>query len=214
MPSAPILTDGIVTLRAHEDHDLPAVVEQCQDPASVRWTTVPTPYTPADAHRFVHEVMPGGWAAGRWGFAVEAQGRYAGSVELREEVEGRVEVAFGSHPWARGKGLMERAVRLLLDWGFAERDVRTVVWRANCGNWASRKLAWRLGFSFDGTVRQFLPQRGELLDGWVGTLLAGDDRHPRGLWLECPVLEADGLRLRPWGPDDVPRIVEACRDPR
>ena len=49
-----------------------------------------------------------------------------------------------------------------------------MIWWAHAGNWASRKLAWRLGFSFDGTVRQWLPQRGELRDGWVGTLLRGE----------------------------------------
>ena len=55
-----------------------------------------------------------------------------------------------SHPWARGRGVMERALRLLLEWGFAERDLQTVIWLARRGNWASRRLAWRLGFSFDG----------------------------------------------------------------
>jgi RimJ/RimL family protein N-acetyltransferase len=123
-------------------------------------------------------------------------------------------VAFGSHPWVRGTGAVERAVRLLLEWGFAHRGLRVVIWRANAGNWASRKLAWRLGFSFDGTVRRSLPQRGELRDGWVGTLLDTDDRGPSTPWLEVPVLEADGLRLRPWRDADVPRIVEACRDER
>ena len=51
-----------------------------------------------------------------------------------------------------------------------------MIWYANRGNWASRKLAWRLGFSFDGTLRSWLPQRGELLDGWVGILLRDDPR--------------------------------------
>jgi RimJ/RimL family protein N-acetyltransferase len=109
---------------------------------------------------------------------------------------------------------MLRAVRLLVDWGFGDRGARVIVWRAHVGNWASRKLAWRLGFRLEGTVRAALAQRGELRDAWVATLLADDDRTPRGVWLEVPVLEADGLRLRPWRDSDVPRIVEACSDPR
>ena len=214
MPT-PTLSDGTVTLRAHREDDVADVLEQCQDPVSQEWTTVPVPYSPEDARRFVTEFMPGGWADGtRWGFAVEVDGRYAGTVELRDEGEGRLELAFGSHPWVRGSGAMERAVRLLVDWGFADRLARVIVWRANQGNWPSRKLAWRLGFSFDGTVRASLPHRGELRDGWVGTLLTTDDRSPRGRWLDVPVLEADGLVLRPWRDADVPRIVEACSDPR
>jgi RimJ/RimL family protein N-acetyltransferase len=215
MSPAPTLTDGTVTLRAHREDDVEDAYEQCQDPLSQQWTTVPMPYTRDDARAFVTELMPRGWADGSsWGFAVEVDGRYAGTVELRDEGEGRAEVAFGSHPWVRGRGLMERAVRLLVDWGFETQDVEVMIWRANKGNWASRRLAWNLGFTMEGTIRKALPHRGELRDAWVGTLLRTDDRRPRTRWLDVPVLEADGVRLRPWRETDVPRIVEACSDER
>jgi RimJ/RimL family protein N-acetyltransferase len=214
-PHAPSLTDGTVTLRAHRESDIEGVTEQSQDPTSILWTTVPVPYTSDDGRDFVTRIMPAGWADGTsWGFAVEADGRYAGTVELRDEGGGRAEIAFGSHPWVRGTGAMERGCRLVLDWGFADRGIGTVVWHAHAGNWASRRLAWRLGFSFDGTLRGYLRHRGELVDAWSGTLLSADERQPQGLWLDCPVLEADGLRLRPWRTSDVPRIVEACTDAR
>jgi RimJ/RimL family protein N-acetyltransferase len=103
---------------------------------------------------------------------------------------------------------MERALRLLLAWGFEAKDLQTVIWWANRGNWASRKVAWRLGFSFDGTLRGWLPQRGELLDAWVGTLSRDDPREPRTRWLDNPVVQGDGVRLRPFTDADVPRIAE------
>lgn len=217
MPPArvPTLTDGTVTLRAHREDDLEGCYEQCQDPLCQRWTTIPVPYSREDARGFLTERTPAAWADGSsWAFAVETDGAYVGTVELRDEGDARAEIAYASHPRVRGTGTMERAVRLLLDWGFAEQGVQTVVWRAHVGNWASRKLAWRVGFSFDGTIRRYLPQRGELRDGWVGTLLATDDRLPRGTWLDVPLLEAEGVRLRPWRESDVPRIVEACSDAR
>jgi RimJ/RimL family protein N-acetyltransferase len=215
MSSAPTLTDGAVTLRAHREDDAQGAWEQCQDPLSQQWTTVPLPYSLDDGRRFVTELMPQGWKDGStWGFAVEVDERYAGTVELRDEGEGRLEVAYGSHPSVRGSGAMERALRLLVDWGFEDRRAQVIVWRANKGNWPSRKLAWRLGFTIEGTVRAALPHRGELRDAWVGTLLATDDRRPKGRWLDVPVLEADGVRLRPWRDSDVPRIVEACSDER
>src|SRR4051794_1815370 len=213
MPTAPTLTDGHVTLRAHRAEDARGSFEQCQDPLSQRWTTAPIPYSMEDAREFVGRIVPGGWESGtEWGFAVEVEGRYAGTVSLRDEGEGRAEVAYGSHPWVRGTGAMERALRLLLDWGFAEKDLHTIVWWANRGNWASRKVAWRLGFSFEGTLRHWLPQRGLLLDGWVGTLLREDPREPRTPWLANPMLEGDGVRLRPFTPADVPRVVEGIGD--
>ena len=213
MSVPPTLSDGVVTIRGHRDSDARGSWEQCQDPLSQQWTTVPVPYSMDDARAFVTEIMPKGWVDdSEWGFAVEVGGRYAGTVSLRNEGSGRAEIAYGSHPWVRGTGAMERALRLLLEWGFTFQGLRTVVWFANKGNWASRKVAWRLGFSFEGTLRSWLPHRGDLRDAWVGTLLRDDPREPQGTWLSVPELEAEGLRLRPWRDSDVPRIVEACSD--
>lgn len=215
----PILSDGDVTIRAHRPEDADGSLEQCLDPLSRAWTTVPLEYSRADAHRFVTQTMPGGWTAEtEWGFAVEAlddEGapRYAGTISLRDEGERRAEVAYGSHPWARGRGIMERALRLLLTWGFEERGLETVIWWANRGNWASRKVAWRLGFQFEGTLRHWLPQRGALLDSWVGTLLAGDPMQPTSRWLAVPRIAGTPVVLRRHEPRDHARIVEACSAP-
>ncbi len=215
MTGVPTLTDGTVTLRAHHDDDIEGALEQCQDPQTQRWTTVPVPYTRADAERFVRERMPAVWADGSsWAFAVELAGRYAGTVELRDEGGGRAEIAFASHPSARGTDTMARACHRVLDWGFAERDVRTVVWHAHVGNWASRRLAWRLGFTFGGVLRGYVRHRGDLVDAWSATLLSTDDRKPRGAWLETPLLADSVVRLRPLRPGDLDRVVEAAGDDR
>lgn len=208
-----------VRLRPHRRDDAQGSLEQCLDPLSRQWTTVPLTYTLDDAKRFVGQAMPGGWRTEtEWGFAVEAVDdsgvpRYAGTVSLRDEGEARAEIAYGSHPWVRGRGVMERALRLLLGWGFEERGLQTVIWWANKGNWASRKLAWRLGFAFEGTPRQWLPQRGALLDSWVGTLLATDQRQPSAPWYDVPRLVGDRAALRPLLASDADRIVEGCTDP-
>ncbi len=215
----PTLTDGTVTIRAHRATDADGSLEQCHDPLSRRWTTVPLEYHRGDAQRFVSQVMPGGWLEdSEWGFAVEAvdpgvgRPRYAGTISLRNEGDRRAEVAYGSHPWVRGRGVMEAALRLLLEWGFAEKGLQTVVWWANRGNWASRKLAWRLGFTVEGSLRRWLPQRGELRDAWVGTLLREDERAPSVRGSTCPTWSATASCCAgPW-PSDAVRVVEACSD--
>lgn len=210
---APLLTDRVVTLRAHLPEDVTGVWEQCQDPLSQEWTGVPVPFTRDDAERFVHEICPAGWRSGtEWAFAVEAEGRFAGTVSLRTEGAGRAEIAYGAHPWARGTGHLERAVRLLLDYGFAQQNLTTVIWWARQGNWASRRLAWRVGIQVEGTLRRWVTQRGESYPTWVGTLLREDAREPLSPWLECPVLGEDGVRLRPIVVTDAPRIHEACSE--
>src|SRR3954453_4666927 len=215
----PVLTDGRVTLRAHRPEDVQGVLEQCTDPLSIRWTTIPVPYTREDAQRFVTEAVPAGWAEGGWVFAVEAPDdggtpRFCGTVDLRDKGNRRAEIAYGGHPWARGRGIMLAALRLLLEWGFTEQRLRAVIWWANTGNWPSRRLAWRLGFSCDGTVERGLVQRGDLLDAWVGVLHVDDERAPRHPWLEVPTRTGDRVVLRPFREDDAARIAEACNDER
>jgi RimJ/RimL family protein N-acetyltransferase len=164
--------------------------------------------------------MPGGWASDQeWGFAVETAlpeggAAFAGTVSLRNRGDRRAEVAFGAHPRARGTGAMERAVRLLLAWGFSPegRGLGTVVWYAYPGNWASRRLAWKVGFSHDGTLRGWLDHRGELRDAWAGTLLAGEPLEPRHPWLDVPRIESDHVRLRRHRDDDLDRLLESATD--
>lgn len=216
----PALTDGTVSLRAHTPADARGSWEQCQDPLSQQWTTVPVPYSMADAREFVEGIVPRGWREDRdYAFAVHARDRdgverYAGTVSLRPEGARRAEVAYGSHPWCRGTGVMERALRLLMEWGFTELDLAMVVWWAHRGNWPSRRLAWRLGFTVEGAVRSWLPQRGELRDAWVGTLLRDDPRTPGSPWYDVPTILGPTVTLRPFRDSDAARIQEACSESR
>src|SRR5687767_11183752 len=137
----PRLTDGVVTLRVHTEDDIIPLYEQAVDAVMLRWTTVPEPSTPETAREYACEILPDGWRKDReWAFAVDApdesgRARFVGTVMLRDEGSGRAEIAYGAHPWARGRGYVVRALELLLDWGFRERGLRTVIWWANKGNW-------------------------------------------------------------------------------
>lgn len=209
----PILTDGEVTLRAHRDADVPRIVEQCRDPESVTWTTVPSPYAESDAHEWIAEIIAGGWTAETtYVFAIEHRDQLAGSIDLRIKGDGEAEIGYGLHPDARGQGVLRRASELILDWGFSQ-DLEVVHWRAVVGNWNSRRVAWRLGFTFGPTIPRLLPDRGVRRDGWTGWIGRDDPRRPVEPWLEAPVLEADGVRLRPWRESDAARLVQIANDP-
>jgi ribosomal-protein-alanine N-acetyltransferase len=75
-------------------------------------------------------------------------------------------------------------------------------------------VAWATGFTFHGTIKQYLPQRGERLDAWTGSLRKTDDRTPKHKWHVAPVLESGRLRLRPRSHSDGPRLWEALHDER
>jgi ribosomal-protein-alanine N-acetyltransferase len=216
----PTLADGEVTLRAHRLSDVDQVVEQCVDPESVRWTTVPAPYTRDMAVEFVTKSAEEGWAKrSDLMFAIEAPHadgvrRFSGTCNLRPMIEGKAEIAFGLHPDARGRKICDRAVKLLLDWGFQQDGIDVVVWFAYVGNWGSRRVAWSNGFTIDATLTRFVTQRGVWTDCWFGTLRADDSRDPKSAWHVPPVLESDRLRLRPLRETDADRMGEMLTDER
>jgi RimJ/RimL family protein N-acetyltransferase len=216
----PVLASGDVTLRAHRLDDVPAIVEQCTDPLSVRWTTVPLDYTAELATDWVTVRVPATWQGeSERLFAIECTHpdgtrRFAGSLSLRDEGDQRAEIAFGAHPAVRGRGVMTTAVGLLLDYGFNECGIETVVWYAEVGNLASRRVAWKAGFTFAGTLRRWLPHRGAYVDGWAATLHKDDPRVPTSRWLAVPVISGPTIGLRPMADADALRVVEACSDPR
>jgi [ribosomal protein S5]-alanine N-acetyltransferase len=220
--AVPILIDAEagVTLRAAARRDLSAMVEQCRDPEMIRWTTVPTPpdgYQLRDAEEFL-ALTAVGWATGqRLGWTIEAERDsergFCGSIDLRLEGDGVAEVGFGLHPAARGRSIMTAALHLVCNYAFEVVGLQVIRWRAVVGNWASRRVAANVGFVFDGAVRSLLVHRGELLDGWIATLLRDDPRAPQP-WLHPIEMQGDGVRLRAFRTSDVDRIVEACSDPR
>src|SRR5690606_3602618 len=130
-------------------------------------------------------LIPAGWRNGTsYGWAIEAEldgpgeRRYAGTIDLGLAGDGTAEVGFSLHPAARGRGVMGTALRLVRDYGLDVAGLRAIRWRARVGNWPSRVVAAAAGFRFDGTVRSSLDFRGELVDGWVATITATDDRKP------------------------------------
>ncbi len=64
----------------------------------------------------------------------------------------------------------------------AQLNLRYLYWRAVVPNWASRKLAWKLGFRFDAELRGFLDDRGTAADAWILSLAHGDVGAPAAPW--------------------------------
>ena len=99
---APLLTDGVVALRSHRDGDEAAIVEQCQDPESVRWTSVPHPYGVEQARAFVSAAHRGWAQGGNRVWAVEVldpltgRPRFAGSIDYRPDGAGAAELGRAS----------------------------------------------------------------------------------------------------------------------
>lgn len=166
-----------IRLRAPRPADHAAIIKACQDPESLRWTTLPNPYTAADADFFV-QFTRAKWALGEGMVCaiVDADDAYCGSMELRLLPHPPMvgDVGYLVAPWARGRGYASAALRALCEWGFTTLAVQRVEWRAFIGNHASRRVAEKAGFTVEGTIRAGCPQHGVLRDDWIGSLLPAD----------------------------------------
>ncbi len=176
----PILSDGRLTLRPPASSDAFDIVEGCQDPEIIRWTTVPSPYDIADARTFLNDrLTPSQWWRNPTWVITEGDNRWGGTVDLRPDGEGAAEIGYMVAPGYRGRGVGTAAIRLVCTWALGQWGLQVITWRAVVGNDASRALAERVGFRIHSDVaRLALADRGRRVDAWTGELLAVDLTPP------------------------------------
>ncbi|WP_225099448.1 GNAT family N-acetyltransferase [Streptomyces sp. CoH27] len=103
-----------------------------------------------------------------------------GVLTLNFDAErGNCEVGCWLEPAATGRGLITRAMRILIDWAVEERGIHRVEWHAASGNQPSIAVARRLGMSRDGVLRQNHLHHGVRHDTEVWSVLAPEWRAAR-----------------------------------
>jgi len=179
------LTTGRLVLCAPGEADVDRLTELCQDPAIGAWTTVPSPYTRADAEHFVREIVAGGMAGGTDAvFALRhaTTGELLGMVGLHgiaarsDRRTAHAELGYWMAPQARGHGYITEAARAVCRWGFEELGLERIDWMAFVGNDGSRRVAEKVGFTLEGTQRRRHVQKGRVVATWIGSLLPGELR--------------------------------------
>jgi RimJ/RimL family protein N-acetyltransferase len=165
-------------LRPLRDDDIDDIHQACQDAQMLRWTTISHPYPREMAEGFVRDYAAAGWRQGTLPvFALaDAADRYCGTIDLRLPAIGSdvAEVGFNTAPWARGKGYMTAALRAICDFGFDRFGCVRIEWKAFVGNEASRRVAEKAGFRFEGTLRQDLVHAGRRRDSWLAAMVKED----------------------------------------
>lgn len=108
-------------------------------------------------------------------------GKLVGGVLFRtfDAEQGTCEVGCWLEPAGAGRGLVTRAMHILLDWAFGERGMHRVEWYAASGNRPSIDVARRLGMTRDGVLRESRVHRGVRHDIEVWSVLAPEWRIAR-----------------------------------
>jgi RimJ/RimL family protein N-acetyltransferase len=108
-------------------------------------------------------------------------GKLVGGVLFRvfDAAGGNCEIGCWLEPAGTGRGLITRAVRVLIDWAVDERGIHRVEWYASSANTPSINVARRLGMSRDGVLRESYLYRGVRQDTEVWSVLAPEWRSAR-----------------------------------
>ncbi|MEU0598303.1 GNAT family N-acetyltransferase [Streptomyces sp. NPDC006393] len=156
-PNVSISTERLV-LRPFEESDIEAFAEMMNDELVTAWTSVPHPYTEADARAWITELAPAERAEGRGiVFAVDEflTQRLVGTVHLRN-TDWRVrstEIAYVVAPWARGEGYASEAALATAQWVFQDRRFERLELRTAADNTASQQVAQKIGCISEGVLR-------------------------------------------------------------
>lgn len=146
-----------VRLRSLGEADIPAIVTACSDDLTQEWLPLPRPYDEAAARSFVSEMAPTVLASGQGIIrAIEVNGEFCGVIDLRDTdwKVGSTETGYWMGPWARGRGIMARAVSALAEWAFDAQGLHRVQLRAAPGNIGSINTARKAFFIREGLMRQ------------------------------------------------------------
>jgi [ribosomal protein S5]-alanine N-acetyltransferase len=83
----------------------------------------------------------------------------------------RAEIGYALHPAQQGKGIMDEAIKAVLQYGFESIQLHSVEANVNPANEASRKLLERNGFIKEAYFRENYYYNGQFLDSVIYSLI-------------------------------------------
>ncbi|MCW4011562.1 MAG: GNAT family N-acetyltransferase, partial [Candidatus Bathyarchaeota archaeon] len=102
----------------------------------------------------------------RWIITLKERDQYIGDVGFYdwEKKHRRAEIGYilGKQYW--GKGIMTEAIKAALDYGFNEMNLNRIQALIDPRNDASKKVAEKHGFKYEGTFRDYEYEYGDFID--------------------------------------------------
>lgn len=174
----PSLEGERVRLRMLTSEDVPRLFAQFSDPKVMRyWSRTPLMQIEDAAHLF-EEIDRGVRACefAQWAIAQRQSDRMIGSCALfkldRNHRRAELGFALASAHW--GQGYAQEALRLALAYAFGTLELNRIEADIDPRNAASIRLVERMGFRYEGLLRERWQVGGEIQDGAIYGLLARD----------------------------------------
>jgi RimJ/RimL family protein N-acetyltransferase len=171
-----------IRLEPFGEQHLEAYARILDDPEIQRFTTVPPP-PHADYPRMWLDRYERGRADGtREAFAIldAADGSFLGTVVAFgiDRETSTAELGYVVAPHARGRGVATEALRQFTRWAFDELGSYRIELVINVDNQASRRVAEKCGYTYEGTLRGLYAKEDRRADGEMWSRLASDPEPP------------------------------------
>ena len=114
----------------------------------------------------------------RWGITLQGEGRLIGSCSLFHFDEGFdcAETGYDLNRAFWGKSIMTEAMSAIQTFGFSELGLHRVEAVIDIANDRSKNLLLKLGFTYEGNLRERFPFRGHFLDEHYFGLLTDESQ--------------------------------------
>jgi RimJ/RimL family protein N-acetyltransferase len=135
---------------------LPILADVVNDPDVLRFTRVPDPPPEDFAEGWFAGYEVGRRAGTRDAFAIlDGDGTFLGAAVAPaiDRATRTVELGYTIMPAARGRGVATCALALLTDWAFDSLDAERIELYISEDNDASKRVAERNGYRYEGTLR-------------------------------------------------------------
>jgi RimJ/RimL family protein N-acetyltransferase len=161
-----------VVLRPWSEDDVPAILDEIEDPDILRWIPmIPRPYTRADARAFVNNEI----GLGPHQYAIVVDDRVVGSIGMRVNDGGTGHVGYWCARSVRGQGIVPDALRTISRYGLDELGLGRMELITDPDNRASQRVAEKVGYQREGVLRShLLHPDGRRRDSVMFSLLPGE----------------------------------------
>lgn len=211
------ITAGRLHLRPWQAGDEDVLLAAEADDHIARWSYgLPEPRGRQDAAAYVRERGPARWTSGEelaWAVCDSADGRVLADLALHRIGPVTWSTSFWCLPAERGRGVLSDALACAVRFAFSSLGAKRIEWQAEVGNWASRRVAEKAGFRFEGVRRHcFGGPDGSRVDGWVAARLPQDSGADTAAFPRYEAVSDGSVTLRRWRLSDAADVARACSD--